>query len=85
MTDTAPLQDAAELTRHIETRYHARHREQLPMLAAMAERVEGHGMVPRDDLAAVAVAALDAPQTEGLALDLIGGGSPVAEALASLG
>lgn len=31
---------AADLTRHIETRYHARHREQLPVLAAMAERVE---------------------------------------------
>ena len=40
MTDTAPIHDAAELTRHIETRYHARHREQLPELAAMAERVE---------------------------------------------
>lgn len=33
--------DAAALTRHIETRYHARHREQLPLLASMAERVEG--------------------------------------------
>ena len=40
MTDTAPLQDAAELTRHIETRYHARHREQLPALVQLAERVE---------------------------------------------
>ena len=39
MTDTAPLQDAAELTRHIETRYHARHREQLPALVQLAERV----------------------------------------------
>lgn len=39
MTD-APLHDPAALTRHIETRYHARHREQLPQLAAMAERVE---------------------------------------------
>ena len=28
------------LTRHIEERYHARHREQLPQLVAMAERVE---------------------------------------------
>ena len=35
-----PIHDAAALTHHIETRYHARHREQLPMLAAMAERVE---------------------------------------------
>ncbi|MCB1313956.1 MAG: hemerythrin domain-containing protein [Sedimentitalea sp.] len=40
MTDVAPLHDAADLTRHIETRYHARHREQLPPLAEMAQRVE---------------------------------------------
>lgn len=40
MTDAAPIHDAAELTRHIETRYHARHREQLPTLAAMAGKVE---------------------------------------------
>lgn len=38
--NTAPIHDAAALTRHIETRYHARHREQLPALAAMAARVE---------------------------------------------
>ncbi|GAB4301080.1 MAG: hypothetical protein Kow0058_16110 [Roseovarius sp.] len=36
----APLDDPAELTRHIETRYHARHREQLPRLAELAEKVE---------------------------------------------
>ena len=30
----------AALTRHIETRFHARHREQLPALVALAERVE---------------------------------------------
>jgi regulator of cell morphogenesis and NO signaling len=40
MSDVAPIHDAAELTRYIEARYHARHREQLPPLAAMAERVE---------------------------------------------
>ena len=40
MTEAAPIHDPAELTRHIETRYHARHREQLPHLAAMAEKVE---------------------------------------------
>lgn len=40
MTDTAPIHDAAELTRYIETRYHARHREQLPALAEAAEMVE---------------------------------------------
>jgi regulator of cell morphogenesis and NO signaling len=40
MTHAAPTGDAAALTRYIETRYHARHRTQLPTLAAMAERVE---------------------------------------------
>jgi len=40
MTDAAPIHDAAELTRYIEARYHARHREQLPELAALAEKVE---------------------------------------------
>jgi len=40
MTDTAPIHDAAELTRHIEARYHQRHREQLPPLAEMAAKVE---------------------------------------------
>src|SRR5690606_6946646 len=36
----APIQDAAKLTRYIETRYHARHRQQLPDLADMAGKVE---------------------------------------------
>lgn len=40
MTDTAPLHDPTELTRHIESRYHQRHRAQLPPLAEMAGRVE---------------------------------------------
>ena len=40
MTETSPPQDPAELTRYIETRYHALHREQLLVLAQMAERVE---------------------------------------------
>ena len=40
MADTAPIRDPVELTRHIETRYHARHREQLPRLAKLAEMVE---------------------------------------------
>lgn len=39
MTQTAPT-DPATLTRHIETRFHARHREQLPALTALAEKVE---------------------------------------------
>ena len=40
MFDAVPTDDACELTRHIETRYHARHRKQLPPLAAMAEKIE---------------------------------------------
>lgn len=40
MNGAAPIHDAAELTRYIETRYHARHRQQLPELAALAEKVE---------------------------------------------
>lgn len=40
MTETVPLEDTAELTRYIETRFHARHREQLPSLAEMAAKVE---------------------------------------------
>lgn len=40
MSDNPPIRDAAELTRYIETRYHARHRVQLASLAAMAEKVE---------------------------------------------
>ena len=40
MTEPAPIHDPTALTRHIETRYHARCREQLPTLAEMAEKVE---------------------------------------------
>lgn len=40
ITEPAPIDDAAELTRYIESRYHARHREQLPTLAALAAKVE---------------------------------------------
>ena len=40
MTEDIAPTDPSALTRYIETRYHARHREQLPVLAAMAERVE---------------------------------------------
>jgi regulator of cell morphogenesis and NO signaling len=40
MTHAAPPQDPAALTRYIEATYHARHREQLPRLAHLAERVE---------------------------------------------
>lgn len=40
MAETAPIHDAAELTRYIETRYHARHRAQLPELTGLAAKVE---------------------------------------------
>lgn len=39
-TDNTIPTNAADLTRHIETRFHARHREQLPVLADLAARVE---------------------------------------------
>jgi uncharacterized protein YbjT (DUF2867 family) len=42
------------------------------------------GQVPRDDVAAVLVAVLDAPATAGRTFDLIGGETPVAEAVAAL-
>lgn len=40
MAAQAPLDDPAALTRYIETRYHARHREQLAELAGLAAKVE---------------------------------------------
>jgi regulator of cell morphogenesis and NO signaling len=40
MTEQPPLDDPSALTRYIEARYHARHREQLPELTARARRVE---------------------------------------------
>lgn len=40
MTQTPPIEDAAALTRHIETRFHASHRTQLPALADLSEKVE---------------------------------------------
>ncbi|PKP73695.1 MAG: hypothetical protein CVT84_12180 [Alphaproteobacteria bacterium HGW-Alphaproteobacteria-6] len=40
MTRSLPPTDPAEMTRYIETRFHARHREQLPDLAALAAKVE---------------------------------------------
>ena len=43
-----------------------------------------HGQVPRDDVAAVIVAVLDSPNTIGRTVDLIGGDTPVAEAVAAI-
>jgi uncharacterized protein YbjT (DUF2867 family) len=42
------------------------------------------GSIPRADVAAVLVAALDTPGAGGHAFDLIGGDSPIAEAVAAL-
>lgn len=50
MTDVASIDDAAELTSYIETHYHARHREDLPVLLELAAKVESvhatHDRVP---------------------------------------
>lgn len=50
MRDALPLTDSAALTRYIETRYHARHRDQLPALVSLAEIIEsvhfGENSVP---------------------------------------
>ncbi|MEQ8868812.1 MAG: hemerythrin domain-containing protein [Silicimonas sp.] len=40
MTKSPPPQDPAKLTSFIETEYHAKHRAQLPGLAALSEKVE---------------------------------------------
>jgi regulator of cell morphogenesis and NO signaling len=40
MTEPVPVDDAAALTRYIETRYHQRHRQQLPELVALSTKVE---------------------------------------------
>ncbi len=40
MTNAVPIGDAAELTRYIETRYHPRHRVQLPQLVLLAELIK---------------------------------------------
>ena len=47
------------------------------------DRHVDRGSVPRDDVAAVLVALLDAPR-RGVVLELVGGDTPVAEAVASL-
>lgn len=40
MTRPSPPEDPADITRFIETEYHAKHRAQLPALAALSEKVE---------------------------------------------
>lgn len=52
-------------------------------LVQLAERTE-RGPVPRADVAAVFVACLDAPGTIGKSFDLIGGDTPIPEAVAAI-
>jgi uncharacterized protein YbjT (DUF2867 family) len=49
----------------------------------LAPRVE-RGKVSRDDVAATLLTLLDAPETAGLVLELVGGETPVTEAVAGL-
>lgn len=42
------------------------------------------GSIPREDVAATVLAALDTPSTIGLAFDLVGGETPIADAVRSL-
>ncbi len=53
-------------------------------LVKVAERLD-RGQIPRADVAAVLVACLDAPATIGRSFDLVGGDTPIADALAALG
>ena len=45
----------------------------------------GRGSIPREDVAAVLVAVLDAPDTAGHTFELIGGDTPIADAVAWIG
>jgi len=49
----------------------------------LAERTE-RGLIPREDVASVLLALLDAPGTAGLSLDLISGDTPIADAVAAV-
>ncbi|MFI9239754.1 NAD(P)H-binding protein [Streptomyces sp. NPDC053079] len=50
-------------------------------LVELSAGTTGRGEVSRDDVAAALAALLDEPGTAGLTLELIGGGTPVAEAV----
>jgi uncharacterized protein YbjT (DUF2867 family) len=50
----------------------------------VAPRLELGGQIPRDDVAATLLACLDDPGTVGKEFDLLGGETPIAEALAAL-
>jgi nucleoside-diphosphate-sugar epimerase len=45
----------------------------------------GYGAIPREDVAAVLLAVLDTPRTGGHTFELIGGDTPVGDAVAALG
>lgn len=49
-----------------------------------APELEGGGQIPREDVAATLLAVLDTPGTLGKGFDLIGGDTPVAEAVRAL-
>ena len=53
-------------------------------LIEAAERLERIGAIPRDDVAATLAACLDADNTIGKSFDLLGGQTPIPEALAAL-
>ncbi len=52
-------------------------------LVRLAEHT-GRGAVPREDVAAVLLALLDEPRTAGLVLELVSGGTPIADAVGRL-
>lgn len=94
MSDTALNHAAAELTRHIETRYHARHREQLPTLIRLAEMVEDLHEPDRDvpeGLTAILRKMMGEMEVQMRKEELMvfplirkGGGAPLAERIASM-
>ena len=53
-------------------------------LIEAADGLERSGAIPRDDVAATLAACLDAGNTIGKSFDLLGGETPIAEALAAL-
>lgn len=54
-------------------------------LIEAAPTLARYGEIPRDDVAATLLAVLEAPNTIGLAFDVLGGDTPIADAVASLG
>jgi len=50
----------------------------------VSERLGRRGQVPRDDVAAVLVAVLDAPNTVGKTFELLSGSTPIADAVRAL-